>query len=110
MKVVEIQKIPVRTPDIPAVPRVEADGANLYGVRRDAHGVEDGFVVQSIEAESDVEVVADVRGRVVRVAVPRISIDVRLIQFAGVFAAEIGDCDSARVASVDVREDRRNDC
>ena len=45
VKVVEIQKIPVRTPDIPAVPRVEADGANLYGVRRDAHGVEDGFVV-----------------------------------------------------------------
>ena len=108
VEVVEVQQVPVGPTDVSAIAGVQADRADLNGVVGDTVGVEDRFIVQCIEAVRDVEVVGGVVWGVVGVAVPRVAVDVRLVEHLRVFAAEVGDGDAPRVASIGLREDRRD--
>lgn len=64
--------------------------------------------VKCIQAVCDIEVVADIGVGVVGITIPRISIDVGLVQLAAILTTEVGYRDTAGIASIDLREGGRD--
>ena len=70
--------------------------------------MENWILFKWIDAVCDVQVVTDIGVSVVCIAVRRLSIDVGLVQFAGVLASQVRDSNSPWVPCVNLRECSRD--
>ena len=60
--------------------------------------------IECVQTVGDVQVVTDVGVGVVRIAIPSGTVQIGLTQFTRILTSKICDCDSSRVACIDLRE------
>ena len=66
--------------------------------------MEYGVWVERIQTVGDIQVVADVCIGIVGIAIPWTTVNVRFVQFTGVVATKVGNCNSSGIACINLRK------